>query len=326
MPEQAAEVLYLNLTYRCNSRCLFCAADVKYKRNARVISVAELSTNIGEKKYIRIDLSGGEPTIHPDILEIVRLCRAHSNDVAILTHGRRLQDATFAEALVAAGATFFVIPLYGPDPARHDFVSHIRGSFRQTVQGFQNLARFRPSYRFGVELKLLLTKYTAPLNGDIYRLALKQFPNGCSQISICPLIYSRSTLDCKEHFSASFDDLKDDFFALVREINADRIYPLRINEFPPCFFPLEMRPLAHPRLNSDPSDVIHSYADEHSSGLVSLKKAAKHFRSSVFGNQLVQSCRGCRHDNYCIGRPSPYFSASYLQQFGEKEFHPEVSK
>ena len=242
----------------------------------------------------------------------------------MLTHGRRLQNAAFAEALLAAGVTLFVIPLYGPDAARHDFVSHVRGSFQQTVDGFHNLQRLRSSYPCAVELKLLLTKYTAPLNREIYRFAAETFPRGFSHISICPLIYSQSTLDYKEHFSASFADLREDVFALIREIHSDGAYPLRINEFPPCFFPVEMRLSAHPKLNDEPAGVAHSYADERSSGLVSLNNAARDFRGGVFGNQLVQNCRQCRYDRYCAGRPSPYFSSSYLVQFGEKEFRPAL--
>jgi MoaA/NifB/PqqE/SkfB family radical SAM enzyme len=319
---EPAETLYLNLTYRCNSRCLFCAADVKYKPNARAISISELLKIVGDKKYIRIDLSGGEPTLHPEILEVVRICREHSGDVAILTHGRRLQSLAFSESLLAVGATFFIIPLYGANAAQHDFVSHIRGSFRQTVAGFQNLQRLSSSYEFGVELKLLLTKYTATLNRDIYRFAKDSFPAGFSQISICPLIYSHSTMDYREDFAAPFEDLKDCFFELIQEIRADNAYSIRTSEFPPCFFPEELRQFAHPNLHRNRVATIPSYADEHSSGLVPLQNAAKQFRGSVFGNQLVQVCRRCRYDGYCAGRPSPYFSATYLQHTGEREFHP----
>lgn len=320
-----SETLYLNLTYQCNSRCLFCAADVKYKQKTQPISVAQLSAMLNEKQYLRIDLSGGEPTIHPEILEIVKLCRTHTENVTILTHGRRLQDAAFAEALLAAGAGTLVIPLYGTEAARHDFVSHVRGSFDQTVEGLNNLQRFRGSYNFAVELKLLLTRYTAPLNREIYRYAVEHFPRAFTHVSVCPLIYSQSTLDFKEDFCAAFEELKTDFFEVVDKIRSDGVYPLRINEFPPCFFPSEIRLLAHPRLNRPPSATVHSYADERSSGLVSIEGSAREFRGSVFGNQLVQCCRKCRYDSYCAGRPSPYFSASYLRQFGEKEFHPAIS-
>ncbi len=323
---QSREVLYLNLTYRCDSRCLFCAADVKYKDKPQNIPLASITRLVGEKKYLRIDLSGGEPTLHPDILEIVRLCRAHADQVAVLTHGRRLRDRSFTEKLLAAGGNLLVIPLYGVEASQHDYISQVKGSFRQTMQGLENLQDLVPRYRAQVELKLLLTKYTAPLNRAIYHLVRQRFPRAIKQISICPLIYSQSTLDFSGDFSSSFDEVKQDFFTLVEEITADGLFALRVNEFPPCFFPSEkLRALAHPRADSGSDAVLYSYVDEQSADKISMNDNAQDFQSGALGNQLVQGCQRCRYQHYCSRSPSPYFSAAYLQQFGEQEFRPILS-
>jgi hypothetical protein len=170
-------------------------------------------------------------------------------------------------------------------------------------------------------LKLLLTKYTAPLNHAIYRLVREQFSQAVQQISICPLIYSQSTLDFRGEFSSSFDEVKQYFFSLVKEIAADGHFALRINEFPPCFFPSEeLRALAHPHADGRSNAVLYSYVDEQSADKISMNDNAQEFRSGALGNQLVQSCHGCRYRNYCSHGPSPYFSAAYLEQFGENEF------
>ena len=320
---QSREVLYLNLTYRCNSRCLFCAADVKYKEKPQDIPLASLARLVGKKRYLRIGLSGGEPTLHPNILEIVRLCRAQADQVSVLTHGRRLRDRGFTEKLLAAGANLLVIPLYGVKASQHDYVSQVKGSFRQTLQGLENLQDLAPAYRARVELKLLLTKYTAALNRSIYHLVRERFSQAVQQIRVCPLIYSQSTLDFRADFSSSFDEVKQDFFNLVEEITADGLFALRINEFPPCFFPSEeLRALAHPHAAGRSGAVLYSYVDEQSADKISMNDNAQDFRSGALGNQLVQSCHRCRYQNYCSRRPSPYFAAAYLEQFGENEFRP----
>ncbi|HEV7745569.1 MAG TPA: radical SAM protein [Pyrinomonadaceae bacterium] len=317
------EVLYLNLTYRCDSRCLFCAADVKYKEKPQNVPLASLAQLVGEKEYLRIDLSGGEPTLHPDILEIVRLCRGHAEQVAILTHGRRLRDRAFTENLLAAGGNLLVIPLYGAEASQHDYISQVKGSFRQTLEGLENLQGLAPAYRARVELKLLLTKFTAPLNRSIYHLVRERFSQAVQEISVCPLIYSQSTLDFQADFSCSFAEVKQDFFNLVEEIKADGIFALRTNEFPPCFFPSrELRALAHPGAEVRSESVVYSYVDEQSADKISMNDNAQDFRSGALGNQLVRSCNPCRYRSYCSRRPSPYFSAAYLEQFGENEFRP----
>lgn len=320
---QSQEVLYLNLTYRCNSRCLFCAADVKYKYKPRDIPLALLTRLVGEKQYARIDLSGGEPTLHPDILEIVKICRAHADQVAVLTHGRRLRDRGFTEKLLDAGSNLLVIPLYGAEASQHDYISQVNGSFRQTLKGLENLKNLAPAFHARVELKLLLTKYTAGLNRSIYYLVRERFSQAVQQISICPLIYSQSTLDFQSDFSSSFNEVKEDFFRLVEEITADGLFSLRINEFPPCFFhSRELRALAHPHADGGSDAVLYTYVDEQSACKISMNDNAQDFRSGALGNQLVQSCKPCRYRNYCSRRPSPYFSAAYLERFGENEFSP----
>lgn len=320
---KSREVLYLNLTYRCDSRCLFCAADVKYKQKPQNIPLASLTRMLGEKRYLRIGLSGGEPTLHPDILEIVRLCRAHADQVAVLTHGRRLRDRVFTENLLAAGGDLIVIPLYGAEASQHDYITQAKGSFRQTFLGLENLQTLAPVYGARVELKLLLTKYTAALNRSIYHLVRERFSQAVQLISICPLIYSQSTLDFRAEFSSSFGEVKQEFFELVEEIAADGLFGLRIYEFPPCFFPSEkLRALAHPHADNRSAEILYSYADEQSADKISMNDNAQEFHSGALGNQLLQSCHSCRYRNYCSRRPSPYFSAAYLEQFGEKEFRP----
>jgi uncharacterized protein len=319
----AEGTLYLNITYRCNSRCLFCAADVAYKKEPRKMTLDDMKRLIGNKHYDEIQLSGGEPSIHPDIIEAVEHCRAHASRVSILTHGRTLQNATFAERLLASGITAFVIPLYGPDSESHHFVSGVKGSFDQTVRGFENLERLRDRYRFTVVLKFLLTRYTAPLNRSIYQFSRSRFPRGFDQISICPLIYSQSTLDHGDAFAAPFAELKHHLFSLVEEIGRDGDYPLILTEFPPCFFPTsKSRHDAHPTLHAPVNAHSISYGDDRTPAEIRMDSNALDFHSNVKGNVLIESCHRCRHREYCSEKQTPYFSSTYLRQFGESEFHP----
>jgi uncharacterized protein len=316
------ELLYLNITYRCNSRCLFCAADVAYKESPRQLSVQEIGHLIGDRRYLQIQLSGGEPTIHPDILNIVRLCRAHSDHVALLSHGRTFQSEVFSRDVLEAGINNIIVPLYGPDSESHDHVSKVRGSFDQTIRGFEHLEKMKSRYGFRMELKLLLTRFTAPLNRQIYYFARDRFASLFDQISICPLIYSQSTLDYREEFLAPFDEMKADLFSLAREIAGDRRYRLRVNEFPPCFFPDELRQIAHPLLDHPAVRFRKFYGDDQSNEQVPMEGNAAAFRTTLKGNVLIKSCERCVHKHYCSERETPFFSAAYLQQFGEQDFHP----
>jgi len=66
----------------------------------------EIKTDLDALMKLRrlqsIMLSGGEPTLHPDLLEIIKLCAAHNLKVILLTNGVLL-DETLAAKLKEAG-------------------------------------------------------------------------------------------------------------------------------------------------------------------------------------------------------------------------------
>lgn len=315
--------LNLNLTYRCNSRCRFCAADVAFKEAPRGMTLQDLQHLLGPHRYRTIFFSGGEPTIHPQFFEIVELCSRKAEHLALLTHGRGLESMEFAEKVLGAGISSLVIPLYGDDPTSHDGVTQVKGSFRQTVKGFSNLAKLRGRYDFFCELKLLLTRYTAKLNPLIYRLAVRQFSEAVDQIGICPLIYSESLLESREEFSAPFRELEKSLLSLVKKISQEGRFRLRVNEFPPCFFKSPvLRRKVHPNLDRVVCTNGFYYGDMDNVERIAVREETGRFRKTAAGNQGVHCCRGCRHDPYCSVLHSPYFSQAYLDLFGEKEFSP----
>lgn len=97
----------LPITDACNLRCPICYAEAA-PENARFLSVGEVRA-VG--KRIRDDggrwvtLTGGEPTLHPQLAEIVRLLRAEFGlSPLVVTNGLRIaEDPAFLPALKRAG-------------------------------------------------------------------------------------------------------------------------------------------------------------------------------------------------------------------------------
>lgn len=315
------QALYLNLTYRCNSRCQFCAADIAYREDPRFITMDEVNDLIGNGSYVDIFLSGGEPTLHPQILQILEACRDHSPCVTALTHGRSFHNRRYTEALLKAGLNYLIIPLYGYDAETHDSVTGTKESFDQTWKGLRNLQSFRDDVSFFVEIKLLLTRHTAGLNPQIYRLLRDHVPDAVNQISVCPLIYSLSTKDVLGRYDVRFDEVKDSFYDFIDEVRSDGLFRLRLNEFPPCFFEgEELRAFAHPQIGGQPCADTYWYGDDHSPGRVDMDGGD--FVKTKKGNSLVQCCRTCRYDSYCSSVITSFFSKAYLDQRAESEFRP----
>lgn len=100
--------LRLSLTDRCNLRCVYCMplTGLTFVPTPELLTAEELeqivqaAVNVGFKKF---RLTGGEPTLRPDIVEIVRrLARLEGvEELTMTTNGYRL--AYIAADLAAAG-------------------------------------------------------------------------------------------------------------------------------------------------------------------------------------------------------------------------------
>ena len=85
-------------------------------------------------------LTGGEPLLRRDILEIVRRAAERGLWVVVGTNGVRITE-NLARRLAEAGARGLSLSLDALDPDRHDRFRKVRGAWRNTVEGAEILNR-----------------------------------------------------------------------------------------------------------------------------------------------------------------------------------------
>jgi sulfatase maturation enzyme AslB (radical SAM superfamily) len=124
--------------WRCNNRCAHCVLPTWGEDESGEAYMRAISAAV-EAGHDSITITGGEPTIHAAILDIVAHAKSLGVHVTLQTNGRRLCDAGFA-AEIARHVDTFAIALHGPDPAVHDAITGRPGSFEQTVAGVRNIA------------------------------------------------------------------------------------------------------------------------------------------------------------------------------------------
>jgi len=133
--------LDLKVGFACNNNCRFCAAGHKRemgnKDTERIKS--ELLKGITEG-FQEVVLTGGEPTIRLDIIELVSYASSIGyEDIQLQSNGRMFSYMKFCEGIVEAGGNEFALSIHGPTAEIHDFLTRVPGSFEQTVQGIKNL-------------------------------------------------------------------------------------------------------------------------------------------------------------------------------------------
>ncbi len=143
--EQHTCLAILEITSRCDLGCPVClAASVPAGRDMDVpVAEALLKTLLrNEGRAPPLQLSGGEPSLHEDLLEIIETASSLGYEkIEIDTNGLRLaRDTSFAEQLRAAGLAQVYLQMDGLDPGASQ---SIRGSnlVEAKVEALENCRR-----------------------------------------------------------------------------------------------------------------------------------------------------------------------------------------
>jgi AdoMet-dependent heme synthase len=139
-------VISWNLTYRCNLACEHCYLDAGGSPLVRTENFADRSELGTEECFQVIDeiaafapecltiLTGGEPLLRRDILDIVKRAADRGLWVVVGTNGVRITE-NVAQRLAEAGARGLSLSLDALDPERHDRFRRVRGAWQNTVEG-----------------------------------------------------------------------------------------------------------------------------------------------------------------------------------------------
>ncbi|MCX7958524.1 MAG: radical SAM protein [Deltaproteobacteria bacterium] len=134
---------WLRTDRRCNNHCLFCHDSET--QNGELIETDVLKREIKEaagQGFSRLILSGGEPTIHPDIISLIEFAKKCGYKwVQIISNGRMFAYRDFTESAAKAGLNEVTISLHSHIERIADSLTDIKGSFRQTLEGIGNLKR-----------------------------------------------------------------------------------------------------------------------------------------------------------------------------------------
>ena len=96
---RSIEYLRISVTDRCNFRCLYCMPEtgMQWLPKNEILSYEEIANVVSQLAPLglrRLRITGGEPTIRPQIHELIRMLRRipEIEDIALSTNGVRLPE------------------------------------------------------------------------------------------------------------------------------------------------------------------------------------------------------------------------------------------
>ena len=138
---------WVRLTFDCNDRCIFCLDSHTHNGTNRDNQEIKAQILDGRRKGAeRLILSGGEPTIHPNFVDFVRLgSLAGYERIQTVTNGRLFAYPEFLKKSLDAGLGEITFSIHGPNAKVHDALVGTKGAFEQEMKGLEGaLADGRP--------------------------------------------------------------------------------------------------------------------------------------------------------------------------------------
>ncbi|MFP6582423.1 MAG: radical SAM protein [Candidatus Hydrogenedentota bacterium] len=201
-------VLWLGQT--CNLRCYFCyflnrIADTDHpEHDFMTLDKAKEICRTLRYTYgnTAIDIQGGEPTILPDILELIRYCDEIGLYPTLITNGLVLAKKEKLQEFKDAGIRDFLVSLHGIGDI-HDEVVCRKGAYVKIIQAIENMRELDVPFRFNCTM----SSPVVPLLPEIAQKAIDYGANAVNFIAFNPFEDQETGIRTHDNVP-KYDDIK----------------------------------------------------------------------------------------------------------------------
>lgn len=130
----------LELTYRCNQRCVHCYVDFA-KSSEGELSLKEIEKVLKQLKRMGtlfITYTGGEIFLRDDIEDVLLMTRELEFGMFLYTNGTMITDDT-VDLLLEVKPLSVEVSVYATDENIHDKITGLKGSYRKVVDAIDSI-------------------------------------------------------------------------------------------------------------------------------------------------------------------------------------------
>jgi len=302
----------IQLGHMCNNRCVFCVSGQETALGrARPLPLEPILEQIRAARaagHHKITLLGGEPTLQPAFLDVVRESVALGfEEIVIFTNGAKTARAAFVDEILETGGNFtFRFSIQGATEEAHERTTRKDGSFARIVQSMSHVrARGR---RLTVNMCVVQSNYESV---DAFPALL--LPLGASQLHLDMVRPLDAGVRTPEEFAAMiprYRSLAGPFERMVRGFPEG--FDVNIGNLPYCVAP----ELAH---------VIHHDGEKTMTiaidGEKTLSKPWDKYLVKRRDKSKPAGCASCVFEARCNG-----VFETYREMYGDEEFVPVTAE
>jgi His-Xaa-Ser system radical SAM maturase HxsC len=247
----------LQVTNRCNSRCLMCSQPPTVPNDLWMYHEALLTVKHVKNLPPTLGVSGGEPLVLEEkIRDLINFIHERRSDthVELLTNGRYLANRNISDSIFkdALRNVSWLVPLYGHCDFMHDYVVQSKGAFEETISGLLVLQKNQQA----IQLRIVLIRPVLENLQELCDFIGRNLPfiREVSLMACEPIGYALAN---QEQCFLDLKDWSEVLVASVKILERFRI-PIIFMNTPLCSLPNVLHKYAHKSI----SDWKNVYADE----------------------------------------------------------------
>ncbi|SFR97249.1 radical SAM protein [Anaeromicropila populeti] len=162
----APSKVYFEITRRCNLKCVYCYNNSRndFKVELDKERIFELIDHFYDTGTFEIRLTGGEPTLHPDLFELLAYLKKKDFFVSLATNG--VWNENLIRKISETDIKIIIVSLDGPE-AYHDSMRG-KGTFSVVTNTIRELQRIN---KFALKINTVLCKENKDYIEAIVKLA-----------------------------------------------------------------------------------------------------------------------------------------------------------
>ncbi|HOX44680.1 MAG TPA: radical SAM protein [Myxococcota bacterium] len=166
-----ANLGYIQVTRLCNQRCLFCSNPELPVTLGLEESWRQLE-KLKAADYDGVILTGGEPSMHPELETIVRQAREVGLAVRIITNGQKTSNLNYLKKLKKAGLSHLHFSVHSVREEVQAFLSGNPDSWDNLLGSFENAGKLG----LAVDVNTVMCAQNADHLDENVRFLVQRFP------------------------------------------------------------------------------------------------------------------------------------------------------
>ena len=298
----------INIGLGCNCRCMFCLTEGP-RTFVPFAQIKAEALEYAQRGYNSVGFIGGEPTVHPDILELGKACSEFGyKKIHVVSNGIRFADADFLDHMLGAGFTRFSVSMHSHVAAVENELTGVKNAFDKKIQGLKNLSEQRSRGRFSdrIPINIVMNRRNLPSLEDTL-LFFKEL--GFSEFRLLIIRPESRAFENFQDMVPAMAEVRDRIRVVLRVAQHNGLHVL-MDTPPLCLFydiPRISKIIAQDHID----EIIHSDRD-----LVRERFSWEH-RRVTRGKVKGEKCGECIFDQVCEG-----VWRGYADKMGFDEFQP----